>query len=152
MDTVKNIAAILGVILSAASVVTLVSKRVRTLLSGVIRKYGNSDESEETISEIKHLLEQHIGDDKRFKEQMIHNNEITLEFTKTQCRNIIKNIFYKYNDTNVIPLYEKKTLMCIEELYINQMHCNSYASLLLEEMSDWEIDYNSALGNEFAES
>jgi len=70
-------------------------------------------------------------------------NEINIEFTKAQCRNIIKTIFYTYYDTKVLPLYEKKTLMSVSDLYVGRMNCNSYASLLLDEMSKWEVDYDS---------
>lgn len=143
MEIVKNIAAILGLILSFFSVITLLSKNMRSFLSNTIRKYSNSSESETTISEIKQMLESHIKDDKSFKKEIQEVNEINLEFTKTQCRNNIKNIFYKYNDTKCLPLYEKKTLMSIEELYIGKLHCNSFAGFLLEEMKKWDVDYES---------
>ena len=143
MEMVKNIAAILGLILSFFAVVTLLSKNVRSFLSKIIRKYSNSSESEKTIGEIKQMLEQHIKDDETFKKEIQEVNEITLEFTKTQCRNNIKNIFYKYNDTKCLPLYEKKTLMSIEDLYIGKLHCNSFAGFLLEEMKKWDVDYES---------
>jgi hypothetical protein len=42
----------------------------------------------------------------------------------------------------VLPLYEKKTLIMIEDLYINRLKGNSFAELLLDEMRDWEIDYS----------
>ena len=147
MEVVKNIAAILGVILSAASVLALVSKTVRhgfaNLFSRIFKKYGNSDEMADSIAEIKSLLERHIQEEKEFKENIAEMNDINMEFTRTQCRNIIKTIFYKYNDTKVLPLYEKKTLINVEELYIKRLKGNSFASLLLEEMSGWEVDYES---------
>lgn len=43
-----------------------------------------------------------------------------------------------------MPLHEKKTLMCVEDLYINKTHGNSFAKLLLDEMATWEVDYESA--------
>lgn len=143
MEIIKNIAAILGLILSFFSVITLLSKNVRSFLSKVIRKYSNSSESEETMDEIKKMLKQHIEDDNNFKKEIQEVNTITLEFTKTQCRNNIKNIFYKYNDTKRLPLYEKKTLMSIEDLYIGKLHCNSFAGFLLGEMKKWDVDYEN---------
>lgn len=144
MEVVKNIAAVLGVILSAASVLALVSKTVRSAIAKLFHRYGKTDEITESITEIKTLLERHIAEEKDFKETITEMNDITMEFTRTQCRNIIKNIFYKYNDTKVLPLYEKKTLKYIEELYIDKLNGNSFASLLLEEMSEWEVDYDSS--------
>jgi len=151
MEVVKDVAAILGVILSAASIFALISKTARASIAKVFRKYGNADKVEankDTIAEIKALLEKHIEEDKGFKESIVENNEINLEFTRTQCRNIIKNIFYRYNDAKVLPLYEKKTLMNIEELYVKRLHGNSFASLLLDEMREWEVDYETTHAGE----
>lgn len=144
MEVVKNIAAVLGAVLSAASVITLVSKTTRRAIAGFFRRYGRSDEVSDSIAEIKKLLERHINEDKEFKESVAVTNDIMTEFARTQCRTIIKNIFYKYNDTKVLPLYEKKTLMCVEDLYINRLHGNSFAKLMLDEMSNWKIDYESS--------
>ena len=144
MEVVKDIAAIIGVVLSAASLIAMFSKTFRELLLKIFKKYGNSDEVFESISDIKTMLERHIQDETEFKEGVVKMNEINIEFTKTQCRNIIKSIFYKYNDTKVLPLYEKKTLMSVEELYIKRLHGNSFAALLLEEMSHWKVDYDSS--------
>lgn len=144
MEAVKNIAAVLGVILSAASVITLLSKTVRQFILSLFRRYGKTDEVSEDICEIKRLLELHIEEDKVFKDSVAATNDIMMEFTRTQCRTIIKNIFYKYNETKILPLYEKKTLMCVEDLYINKTHGNSFAKLLLDEMSTWTVDYESS--------
>ena len=143
MEVLKDIAAVIGVILSASSLVALVSKTARSWLVKIFGKYGKSKEVYNSINEIKEMLERHINDEKEFKDGVAQMNEINIEFTKTQCRNIIKTIFYKYKDSKELPLYEKKTLMSVEDLYINKLHGNSFASLLLDEMSDWEIDYET---------
>lgn len=144
MEVVKNIAAVLGVILSAASVLTLCSKTVRNFIIRKFKKEKEKTDIQKSIAEIKEMLERHIEDEKEFKDNLAEMNEINLEFTKTQCRNIIKSIFYKYNDTKILPLYEKKTLMNVEDLYINRLHGNSFASLLLDEMKEWEVDYETS--------
>lgn len=144
MEVVKNVAAILGAILSAASVITLVSKTVRRSIANFFRKYGKTDVVSDDIAEIKKLLERHIDEDKEFKKDVSATNDIMAEFMRAQCRTIIKNIFYKYDDTKVLPLYEKKTLMSVEDLYVNKLHGNSFAMLMLDEMSNWTIDYESS--------
>lgn len=144
MEVVKNVAAILGAILSAASVITLVSKTVRRSIANFFRKYGKTDVVSDDIAEIKKLLERHMDEDKEFKKAVSATNDIMAEFMRTQCRTIIKNIFYKYDDTKVLPLYEKKTLMSVEDLYVNKLHGNSFAMLMLDEMSHWTIDYESS--------
>jgi hypothetical protein len=144
MEMVKNTAAVLGVLISAASVLAIVSKTVRGMISAFFQKYGKTDEVSKSIAEIKLLLEQHIEDDTEFKENIAAMNEISLEFTKAQCRDIIKTMFYKYNNTEILPLYEKKTLMNVEDIYVGRLNGNSFASLLLEEMAGWAIDYESS--------
>lgn len=140
MEVVKNIAAVLGTIISAASLITLMSKTARQAIAGLFKKYGNSDD----MAEIKQLLERHLEEDKKFKEDISEMNDITMEFARTQCRTIIKNIFYKYDKTKVLPLYEKKTLMSVKDLYVNRLHGNSFAIMMLDEMDGWEVDYESS--------
>lgn len=68
--------------------------------------------------------------------------DITFDFAEKQCRNLIKNIFYKYKEARTLPLYEKKTLLYIEDLYINRMHKNHWGQTLLNEMKTWKVDYS----------
>lgn len=144
MDTIRNIAAVLGVIMSASSVAALASKSVRGAVVRFFRRYGHTDEVSDSIGEIKELLRFHIDEDKKFKAEVTATNDIMMEFARAQCRTVIKNIFYKYKDSRTLPLYEKKTLMCVEELYIERLHGNSFAMLMLDEMSHWDVDYDSA--------
>ena len=147
MEVIKNIAAVIGVVLSAASLLTFVSEKARNVAAKffghIFKKYGNKDSLDTEIANIKELLERHIEEENTFREGVMRMNEINIEFTKTQCRNIIKNIFYKYNDRKILPLYEKKTLMYIDDLYIKTLDGNSFAALLLSEMSNWDIDYDN---------
>lgn len=148
MEVIKNIAAVIGVVLSAASLLTFVSEKARNVAAKffghIFKKYGNKDTLDTEIENIKELLEKHIKDENAFREGVMKMNEINIEFARTQCRNIIKNIFYKYNDRKVLPLYEKKTLMYMDDLYIKQLDGNSFAALLLDEMSKWDIDYDNS--------
>jgi hypothetical protein len=148
---IENIATVLGCITAAVAVITLISKNARDIFKKAVSKYSHADESSEDIKEIKEMLIKHIQEDSEFREETRQSNAIALEFTKTSCRNLIKNIFYKYKETEVLPLYEKKTLMSIEELYIDKLHCNSFAKYLLDEMRDWEVDYDSTHADEVEE-
>lgn len=148
MELLKDISAVLGVILSATSVAALLSKNVRAGLSSLVRRYSHASETAQAIADLKTLFEQHLEDDREFKAQSRAMNDILIAFMTTQCRDIIKTMFYKYNDTKVLPLYEKKTLMNVQELYIGKLHCNSYASMLLKEMEKWEIDYSAQVAEE----
>lgn len=148
MEFLKDVSSVLGVILSAASVAALVSKNVRAALARLVGHYGRVSETTESINELKQMFEKHLAEDKAFKEQAQEMNDILVAFVTTQCRDTIKNTFYKYNDTKTLPLYEKKTLMNISELYIGKLHKNSYASMLLREMEKWEVDCSSQVDEE----
>lgn len=145
MEIVKNVAAVIGAFLSAATLVTLCSKKAKGVLAEAVKEYGKTEEQSRGLEELKELLEEHIEDDREFKERMKQANDLNVEFVKTQCRTNIKNTFYRYKETRVLPLYEKKNLMNMEHLYIDLMRCNSYASLLLKEMSKWDVDYGEEI-------
>lgn len=124
--------------------ITLASKTARQAIASFFKKYGKSDEVSDSIAEIKELLERHIDEDKEFKESVAATNDIMMEFTRTQCRTVIKNIFTSTTIQKFRLYTKKKTLMCIEDLYINRLHGNSFAMLMLDEMSHWTIDYESS--------
>lgn len=142
IELIKDISAVLGMITAAASVVALVSKRVRQWIKTIVVKYSGAEEKENTIAEVKTMLEQHIAEEKDFKNQVTEVDNVMTEFVITQCRAMIKDKFYQYERDRVLPLYEKKTLMNIKDLYIKRLHCNSFASLLLDEMDTWEVNYD----------
>lgn len=144
MELVKDIAAVLGLVLTAASVLALVSKNMRNALSRLIRKHSKANEVEDDIIKTKTMLEAHIQDYETFKQNVRSHDEIMLEYVKTSCRNQIKDIFYRYKETKVLPLYEKKTLMYLEQLYVGALDCNSFAKFMLQEMADWEVDLEEA--------
>lgn len=152
MQLVRDITSVLGLITASASVAALVSKRLRTWLSGLVVRYSGAEEKENTIAEVKAMLEKHIAEDKTFRDQVTEVDNVMTEFVITQCRTTIKDKFYQYEHDKILPLYEKKTLMNIKNLYIDRLHCNSFASLLLDEMDTWEVDYDKTHFGECDES
>lgn len=152
MQLVRDITSVLGLITAGASVAALVSKRLRTWLSGLVVRYSGAEEKENTIAEVKAMLEKHIAEDKTFRDQVTEVDNVMTEFVITQCRTTIKDKFYQYEHNKILPLYEKKTLMNIKNLYIDRLHCNSFASLLLDEMDTWEVDYDKTHFGECDES
>lgn len=153
METIKNIGSIIGLILSCTTLLALCSKTGKDFLISIFKKYNASQDND--IQDLKKSIEgldkkfaDHLADFDEFNSQLSATNEVTLEFIKQQCRNIIKNIFYHYYDEKVLPLYEYKTLMAVKEIYIEQLKGNSYASELIKEMEKWEIDYKMAIEEE----
>lgn len=140
-DVVKNIGSLLGLFLSFASAVGVVAKfqnkhykRLFDEHSEEIRK--NDKKQTEEIMEIKDTLNKLTtkvdGLEKRF--------DVVEDFNAEICRNTIKNIYYQYNKTQKIPLYERKMADSLYKIYNEQFHQNSYGQLLYQEICKWEID------------
>ena len=134
MDLVKDIAAVIGCIVSFITLVTLCSKGGRAFIRNIFKK--NTEELREenqkqskAIQDIQDTLQ--IVVDKLDAEEMILMQE---------CRNTIKNIYYRYQKEKKIPLYERKTADKTYEIYVGKFNGNSYAKLLYDEISKWEID------------
>lgn len=146
MDTLKDIASVIGLILSCLTLLTIFSNKMKSSLASLFKKYGAEQTSD--IAELKESINK-LED--KFTNFMLNTDdkiriisegsEISLEFTKQQCRNLIKEIFYKYYDEKVLPLYEHKTLMAVKKIYIERCHGNSYAQEMLNIMSQWQVDY-----------
>lgn len=153
MDMIKDIASIIGLILSCITLLTLCSKTGKSFLASIFKKYtkeSNNDiqELKDSIEKINRQLNSLVKDFEEFKTDSIEVDKISLEFTRQQCRNIIKNIFYHYYDSKVLPLYEYKTLVYVKEIYIEKLKGNSYAADLIKEMETWEVDYKSTFVDE----
>ena len=138
---VKDIGSLLGLFLSFASAVGVVAKfqnkhykRLFDEHSEEIRK--NDKKQTEEIAEIKNTLDNLTTKvdslEKRF--------DVDEDFNAEICRNVIKDIYYKYNKTQKIPLYERKMADSLYKIYSEQFHQNSYGQLLYQEICKWEID------------
>lgn len=136
LELIKNISSALGLILSASSVAALMSKRAKIAIGNFFKKYGNDDD----ISEIKTSLKELKGDVKSIRE----SNSITVDFTREQCRNMIKDMFYRYCDSEKLPLYEYRLLLLLEDFYIKRLHGNTFVVDIIKKMKTWEIDYSKA--------
>ena len=140
-EVVKNIGSLLGLFLTCASAIGVVAKfqnkyykRLFDEHSEEIRK--NDEKQTEEIAEIKNTLNNLAtkvdGLEKR--------SDVDENFNAEICRNAIKDIYYKYNKTQKIPLYERKMADSLYKIYSEQFHQNSYGQLLYQEICKWEID------------
>ena len=108
-EVVKNIGSLLGLFLTCASAIGVVAKfqnkyykRLFDEHSEEIRK--NDEKQTEEIAEIKNTLNNLAtkvdGLEKR--------SDVDENFNAEICRSAIKDIYYRYNKTQKIPLYERK--------------------------------------------
>lgn len=145
-EVVKNIGSLLGLFLSIASAVGVVAKfqnkHYKKLFdehSEEIRK--NDKKQTEEITEIKNTLNNLTTK----VDSLEKSSDVVEDFNAEICRNAIKDIYYKYNKTQKIPLYERKMADSLYKIYSEQFHQNSYGQLLYQEICKWEIDTTDKL-------
>lgn len=134
MEIIKNIAAIIGCILSIISLITLCTKGGRAFIHSFFMRNTKEiqDEDARQTSDIQHI--------KEILNLMLNKFEGLEEVSMQECRNTIKTIYYKYQKDKRIPLYERKTADKTYHIYTTVFHGNSYAALLYKEICKWEID------------
>ena len=130
METVKNIAAILGAILSLSAVITLCCKPIKLYIASSLKKYQSEQDDKIKQNTIKATL-------KRIENKL----DATVAYTTEACRGEIKNMFYRYMDNKTLPYYEKMHMLQIEDIYVNKLQKNHYTKGLIEEMKTWSVDY-----------
>lgn len=140
-EVVKNIGSLLGLFISFASAIGVVAKfqnkHYKRLFDEHLEEIRKNDKKQtEEITEIKDTLNNLATKvdslEKRF--------DVIEDFNAEICRNTIKNIYYQYNKTQKIPLYERKMADSLYKMYSEQFHQNSYGQLLYQEICKWEID------------
>lgn len=130
METVKNIAAILGAILSLSAVITLCCKPIKLYIANALKKYQSEQDDKLKQNTLKATL-------KRIENKL----DATVAYTTEACRGEIKNMFYRYMDNKTLPYYEKMHMLQIEDIYVNKLQKNHYTKGLIEEMKTWSVDY-----------
>lgn len=133
MEIIKDIAAVVGCLVSIITLLTLTTKGGRNFIIKLFKKHTKelvetNQKQNESIADIKNSL--HI---------MLEKLDVLEEVSRQDCRNIIKNIYYKYQGSKKIPLYERKTADKTYELYHEILKGNSYIVLLYNEIIKWEI-------------
>ena len=130
METVKNIAAILGAILSLSAVITLCCKPIKLYIANSLKKYQSEQDDKVKQNTPKATL-------RRIKGKL---DEIE-QYPTEPCRGEIKNMFYRYMENKTLPYYEKMHMLQIEDIYVNKLQKNHYTKGLIEEMKTWSVDY-----------
>lgn len=140
-EVVKNIGSLLGLFLTCASAIGIVAKFQNKYYKRLFDEYSeemrkNDEKQTEEIAEIKNTLNNLAtkvdGLEKR--------SDVDENFNAEICRSAIKDIYYRYNKTQKIPLYERKMADSLYKIYSEQFHQNSYGQLLYQEICKWEID------------
>lgn len=145
-DVIKNVGSLLGLFLSIASAVGIVAKFQNKHYKKLFDEYSeeirkNDKKQTEEITEIKDTL-----NNLAIKvDGLEKSSDVVEDFNAEICRQVIKDIYYKYNKTQKIPLYERKMADSLYKIYSEQFHQNSYGQLLYQEICKWEIDTTDKL-------
>ena len=134
MELIRNIAAIVGCIVSVITLLTLTTKGGRNFIIKLFKKHTKE------LVETNERQSNDIADIKKTLNTIVQKLNINEEGTRQQCRVTIKNIYFKYCKIKKIPLYERKTADKAYELYHELLDGNSYIVLLYNEICKWEID------------
>ena len=145
-DVVKNIGSLLGLFLSTVSVAGIItkflSKRYDRLFDEHLEEIRKNDKKQtEEITEIKNTLNNLATK----VDGLEKSSDVVEDFNAEICRSAIKDIYYRYNKTQKIPLYERKMADSLYKIYSEQFHQNSYGQLLYQEICKWEIDTTDKL-------
>lgn len=145
-DVIKNVGSLLGLFLSIASAVGIVAKFQNKHYKKLFDEYSeeirkNDKKQTEEITEIKDTLNNLATK----VDGLEKSSDVVEDFNAEICRQVIKDIYYKYNKTQKIPLYERKMADSLYKIYSEQFHQNSYGQLLYQEICKWEIDTTDKL-------
>lgn len=133
METIRNIAAILGLVATLIALFASLTKGGRNLIKKIklaltTQVVEENKQQSQDISDIKDTVNS-------IAERLIAVEAVS----KQSCRDTIKEIYYKYCERKKIPLFERKTVDTTWNIYHNYFNGNSYVSLLYEEITKWEI-------------
>lgn len=143
---VKNIGSLLGLFLTCASAIGVVAKFQNKYYKRLFDEYSeemrkNDEKQTEEIAEIKNTLNNLATK----VDSLEKRSDVDENFNAEICRSAIKDIYYRYNKTQKIPLYERKMADSLYKIYSEQFHQNSYGQLLYQEICKWEIDTTDKL-------
>ena len=134
MEVVKNIGTVIGLVLSAITLITLCCKPLRRKIGNVIRKVSNMEETSEALEEVRAMLQQMVATQEVNQELMTHFQESQLSL----LRDSITRLYFKYLPEREVPAYGRKDMVNLFEAY-SRLGGNSYVKTVYEEFMEWPV-------------
>ena len=134
MEVVKNIGTVIGLVLSAITLITLCCKPLRRKMGNVIRKASNMEETSAALEEVRAMLQQMVATQEVNQELMTHFQESQLSL----LRDSIIRLYFKYLPERQVPAYGRKDMVNLFESY-QKLGGNSYVRTIYEEFMDWSV-------------
>ena len=144
-NTLNNLATEFGSFKTEVSSLKTEVGNLKTEVGSLKTEVGNlKTEFDDLKTEVGNLKTE-VGNLKTEFDDLKKRSDVDEGFNAEICRNVIKDIYYKYNKTQKIPLYERKMADSLYKIYSEQFHQNSYGQLLYQEICKWEIDTTDKL-------
>lgn len=134
MELVKDIAAVVGLVLSFSSLLTLVCKPVRRMVVSFITRQSGKSEMERQIAEIRDMLLEHLEADKLEQANAADDREALL----CLLRSSITQVYYTYLPTKQVPAHQYKNTIYLTDVY-TKLGGNSYVATVVENMKEWDV-------------
>ena len=131
MEIIKDIGTVIGLILSAITLITLCCKPIRKRFVSWIRHTSKTDETVQWMQEFKEMLQNHIALDEKKQAQMDLISAAMLDL----LRDDITRIYFQYIGKKELPAYEKQNLATLFERY-TKMGGNAYIHNVYEELME----------------
>ena len=134
MEIITNIGAIIGVVLSCITLVTLLCKPLRKKIAGWIRKTSHMEETRAAVDEVRAMMQQLMAteESKQAMLQLFKESQLSL------LRDSITDLYFKYLPEKRVPVYERKDMIKLFESY-EKLGGNSYVKTIYEEFIDWPV-------------
>lgn len=130
----KDITTVFGTATIIITFLTVTIKPLRERFTYWIRKKSNTCDLENKIDTLNMLVKEHIEKDTK-------KTEILAQLTEAQLcilRNSITETYYKYKNSDGMPLHIREKLIKEYECY-HAMNGNSFVDVIYPEMINWDV-------------
>ena len=134
MEVLKNIAVILGLIISAGTIICVTIPNIRHSIIKWAARQEKQDSLDETLSEIKAMLKdrQAVEGDLKCEIEKIKDSQRSI------LRDRITAIYYKHLEDRTLRTYEKENLTHLKDSY-DAIEGNSFVGGICAEMFEWKV-------------
>ena len=141
MEFVKDIAAIVGCIMTCISFLTFLCRPIRkSIIDFVVQKSGKSEtqkqlsEVREQLDELRGMMESHLQADEAKCAAARSDREALL----CLLRNSLTGIYYAYLPERQIPAHQYKNMILLFDAYKHEGG-NTYVETIVEDMRGWHV-------------
>ena len=134
MGIITNIGAVIGVVLSCITLITLLCKPLRNKIAGWIRKTSHMEETWAAVDEVRAMMQQLMAaeESKQAMLRLFKESQLSL------LRDSITDLYFKYLPKKEVPTYERKDMVKLFESY-RKLGGNSYVQTIYEEFMEWPV-------------